>query len=288
MKTSYGSLRGLRWLWSLRRLFPSLALVAVPGEDGLFCTEIVPKAQVRPLGQPGPFYKSGFTIIWETCARGGPGGGLAACMMPLTSTGQRFFEAYWQAGFQRTLDVGARNINGSLRDFCPPDAEYIGVDLEDGHGVDIVLQHPASFPFPDETFDLAVSMSCFEHDGMFWVTSGQLARVRSGGYIYINAPSNGPSGQTATCGIFPKTPIYGAFVSGRRRACRVANCGGRKMLEDLFSYRARGAALKRRQSKILSFLSLRQLALLSGCRSGTGSLDRASRFQLTLLELRLE
>ena len=106
--------------------------------------------------------------------------------------GQRFFEVYWQEGFKIILDVGSRNVNGTLRDFCPPDAEYIGVDLEAGQDVDIVLKDPTSFPFPDEYFDLVVSTSCFEHDRMFWLTFGELARVlRSGGYIYINAPSNG-------------------------------------------------------------------------------------------------
>jgi SAM-dependent methyltransferase len=55
-----------------------------------------------------------------------------------------------------------------------------------------VLGVSASFPFDNESFDLAVSTSCFEHDQMFWLTFAELARVlRTGGYIYINTPSNG-------------------------------------------------------------------------------------------------
>jgi SAM-dependent methyltransferase len=49
------------------------------------------------------------------------------------------------------------------------------------------------FPFPDESFDLIVSTSCFEHDPCFWMTFREMARViKKGGYIYMNAPSNGP------------------------------------------------------------------------------------------------
>ena len=107
--------------------------------------------------------------------------------------GGRFFEVYWEDGFHRILDVGARNVNGTLRDFCPPGAEYVGIDLEAGPDVDIVLHDPTSVPFATDLFDVAVSTSCFEHDGMFWLTFAELARVvRIGGYIYINAPSNGP------------------------------------------------------------------------------------------------
>ena len=49
------------------------------------------------------------------------------------------------------------------------------------------------FPFPDESFDLIVSTSCFEHDPCFWMTFREMGRIiKKGGYIYVNAPSNGP------------------------------------------------------------------------------------------------
>ena len=43
--------------------------------------------------------------------------------------GQKFLEIYWSDGFRRILDVGVRDVNGTLRDFCPLAAEYVGVDL---------------------------------------------------------------------------------------------------------------------------------------------------------------
>ena len=36
----------------------------------------------------------------------------------------------------RVLEIGAMNVNGSLRDHMRPDMDYIGIDMEEGPGVD--------------------------------------------------------------------------------------------------------------------------------------------------------
>ena len=106
--------------------------------------------------------------------------------------GGAFFGTYWRPESKRILDIGAYNVNGTLRDFCPKDAEYVGLDLGPGPGVDIVLDDPHTYPFPDGHFDAVVSSSCFEHDPMFWLTFGECCRVLSPtGALYINAPSGG-------------------------------------------------------------------------------------------------
>ncbi len=105
--------------------------------------------------------------------------------------GIAFFQCYGTAGAQ-ILDVGSRDVNGSLRGHAPPDATYVGIDLEPGKSVDVVVAPGEPFPFADENFDLAVSVSCFEHDAAFWETIAEIARVlRPGGHFYLNAPSNG-------------------------------------------------------------------------------------------------
>ena len=105
--------------------------------------------------------------------------------------GRHLFQVHGNS-LGRVLDVGSMNVNGSLRDVCPPIAEYIGIDLEAGKGVDLVLQDPYIYPFPDGYFNMIVSTSCFEHDPMFWLTFLEMLRViKEGGIIYINAPSNG-------------------------------------------------------------------------------------------------
>lgn len=107
--------------------------------------------------------------------------------------GQHFFEAYWKPEFKNILDIGSRNVNGTLRDVRPEGCGYLGIDLEAGPGVDLVLSDPHQLPLAEQSFDIVVSTSCLEHDPMFWLTFLEMCRIlRDGGYIYINAPSNGP------------------------------------------------------------------------------------------------
>ena len=105
-------------------------------------------------------------------------------------TARRFFEKYWTPEYQVILEFGAMNINGSLRDLCPPVKLYYGLDLEDGPGVDMVVKQGGLLQMRDGHWDMVLSSSQLEHDPMFWQTFLEMARlVRIGGLIYINAPS---------------------------------------------------------------------------------------------------
>lgn len=102
-----------------------------------------------------------------------------------------FFEAYWQPGFRDVLELGSLDVNGSLRSVSPPGARYVGVDMVAGPGVDHVVAAGESLPFPDASFDVAVTSSTFEHDVCFWESFVECLRVlRPGGFLYVNAPSN--------------------------------------------------------------------------------------------------
>ncbi|WGJ14342.1 methyltransferase domain-containing protein [Methylocapsa sp. D3K7] len=106
--------------------------------------------------------------------------------------GQLFFSTYWQSAFTTILDIGSRDVNGTLRQVAPANSKYTGIDLEGGPGVDQVLTDPYSYPFVDGAFDCIVSTSCFEHDRLFWLTFLEACRVTSpDGFIYINAPLGG-------------------------------------------------------------------------------------------------
>ena len=90
------------------------------------------------------------------------------------------------------LEVGAQAVNGSLRDHALPTTRYVGVDITAGQGVDLVIEPNKPFPVDANSFDLVIASSVFEHDPFFWVTFLEMCRAtKDGGYIYINAPSNG-------------------------------------------------------------------------------------------------
>lgn len=109
--------------------------------------------------------------------------------------GQKFFEAYCAEDLKKEftiVDIGSQDVNGSLREVAPTSATYIGVDYAEGKGVDVVIDAPYTFPIPDNTADIVVSSSCFEHAEFFWLTFVEISRIlKPGGFMYLNVPTNG-------------------------------------------------------------------------------------------------
>ena len=108
-------------------------------------------------------------------------------------SGQAFSESY---GIPNGLvvDLGGRNVNGSLRSFfLEKGMNFICIDMEADESVDIVVPPGEKLPFEDGSVDLIVSTSCLEHDPCFWLTFKEMTRIiKPSGYIYINAPTAGP------------------------------------------------------------------------------------------------
>jgi SAM-dependent methyltransferase len=100
----------------------------------------------------------------------------------------------WYGGSDgKIVDLGAMNVNGSYRELLPADAQYVGVDLEEGPGVDVVLSDVYRLPFDDGSVDLVLSGQMLEHCGQFWRVFSEIHRVlRPGGRAYLIAPSTGP------------------------------------------------------------------------------------------------
>ena len=106
--------------------------------------------------------------------------------------GAKFLDRYMTAEMKSVLEVGAFDVNGSLKDFKREGCEWVGVDLEAGKGVDIVIERASKLPFEDNSFDLVVATSVFEHDPTFWLTFNEMLRVvKPEGFVYICAPLNG-------------------------------------------------------------------------------------------------
>lgn len=107
--------------------------------------------------------------------------------------GKRFFSAYCPDNSPLTvLDIGAQNVNGSLKAVCPAGANYVGVDFVPGTGVDVILEDPYKLPFTDCSADIVVCSSVFEHSQFFWLLFLEILRVlKPNGLFYLNVPSNG-------------------------------------------------------------------------------------------------
>jgi SAM-dependent methyltransferase len=106
--------------------------------------------------------------------------------------GRLFFELYGSDALRTVVELGSQDVNGSLRDQCPPGVHYIGLDMIAAKGVDLVVDPGAPLPLASGTADAVVTSSAFEHDICFWETFLELTRIlRPGGLLYVNAPSNG-------------------------------------------------------------------------------------------------
>jgi SAM-dependent methyltransferase len=110
--------------------------------------------------------------------------------------GKSFFDCYEQSfpdsQSVTVLDIGAQDVNGSLKQVCPPRFKYVGVDFVEGKGVDVILTDPYVLPFETGTADIVTASSCFEHSEMFWLVFLEIMRVlKPRGLFYLNVPSNG-------------------------------------------------------------------------------------------------
>lgn len=92
------------------------------------------------------------------------------------------------------LDVGSMNVNGSYRDLLTTNCKYIGLDLDAGPGVDLVVPSPYHWiDIQSSSIDLVLSGQAFEHIKYFWLTMQEIQRVlKPGGLCFIIAPSSGP------------------------------------------------------------------------------------------------
>jgi len=104
-----------------------------------------------------------------------------------------FFETYIvRPGKMRIVEIGSRDVNGSIRQFAAPQHDYIGVDFDPGRGVDIVIEDPYVFPLETGSADFVLTSSCFEHSEFFWLTFLECQRIlKPEGVLYLNVPSNG-------------------------------------------------------------------------------------------------
>ncbi len=106
--------------------------------------------------------------------------------------GARFFRTYARGRSRlKVIDIGAQDVNGSLREVAPKDCDYVGVDFVQAKGVDVILEDPYHLPFEDNTADMIVCASVLEHSELFWLLFNEMVRItKPSGLIFLNVPSN--------------------------------------------------------------------------------------------------
>jgi SAM-dependent methyltransferase len=90
----------------------------------------------------------------------------------------------------KVLEVGSLDINGSVRQFFK-DCNYIGIDLGEGKGVDIVCTGQ-DYDAPDNEFDTVISCECFEHNPDWVATFTNMHRMaKPNGLIIMTCATTG-------------------------------------------------------------------------------------------------
>lgn len=94
----------------------------------------------------------------------------------------------WQG--RKILEIGSHDVNGSVRPYFSG-SEYVGVDLSEGPGVDIVSSgHDLNLP--EKSFDGSISCECFEHNPEWRETFQNMHRMtKDGGVVLVTCASHG-------------------------------------------------------------------------------------------------
>jgi SAM-dependent methyltransferase len=91
----------------------------------------------------------------------------------------------------RIIEIGSYDVNGNIRKIFDNSKQYIGVDLTEGPGVDLVCSGD-KVDYQDGYFDVAISCECFEHNPKWIDTFSNMIRmVKPGGIVIMTCASTG-------------------------------------------------------------------------------------------------
>ncbi len=111
---------------------------------------------------------------------------------------RKAFLAPFETAPLTVLDVGSAVVaDGHMSNrqaFLNPAWTYVGLDIEPGPNVDLVVAEPYDWrEVASASVDLVTCSQVFEHTEFFWITILEIGRVlKPGGVAFIVAPGSGP------------------------------------------------------------------------------------------------
>lgn len=103
-----------------------------------------------------------------------------------------FAQHFLKDQFQSILEIGSKDYGSTVdfRNYFKKCKNYIGVDMEDGKDVDVVMDlTKTTEPLEPNFFDLIICCSVLEHVDAPWLFANNINKLSSkGGLLYIAVP----------------------------------------------------------------------------------------------------
>lgn len=129
------------------------------------------------------------------------------------------------------LDIGGRNVNGSIRDLFPGATRYVAVDIREGEGVDVVAD--AAAWVPDQEYDVVVSTETFEHTDVWpQICNTAYKALKAGGKLILTMAGPGRSPHSAVDGGPLRPDEYYGNVDGERLRDTLEAVGFKQVVVD--------------------------------------------------------
>lgn len=90
------------------------------------------------------------------------------------------------------VEIGARNINGTIRHLFSDATDYVGIDIADGPDVDVVANGATWQPDPKKRPDLVICCEVLEHTAEAdEIVRNAVRMVKGGGHVIVTCAGTG-------------------------------------------------------------------------------------------------
>lgn len=109
----------------------------------------------------------------------------------MSSVLRRYLDAYTDRKLN-VVDIGSKVVGDSrsYRQLMPHTWDYIGIDMEKGDNVDLVMEDSYKIPINNGSVNVVLSGQCLEHVARPWLLVKEIARILDpGGHCFLTTPA---------------------------------------------------------------------------------------------------